>query len=123
MLHFITMPDSLNKIIGEGKRFMAKKIIVRLEKQNFNEVLDNLHADVKDGEKKKGQVHKVFKESFDAKECVSEKFIVQKLNYMHLNPVSKKWNLVTDYTAYEHSSAAYYENGAENRYLKHYRDI
>ena len=40
--------------------------------------------------------NKVFEDSFDAKECYSEEFIFQKLQYIHLNPVSKKWNLVSD---------------------------
>ena len=55
--------------------------------------------------------NKVFEDSFDAKECYSEEFIFQKLQYIHLNPVSKKWNLVSDFTDYEHSSASFYERG------------
>ena len=42
----------------------------------------------------KGQRHKVFEESFDPKECFSNKFVFQKLEYMHKNPISKKWQLV-----------------------------
>ena len=41
----------------------------------------------------KGQRHKVFEESFDPKECFSNKFVFQKLEYMHKNPISKKWQL------------------------------
>ncbi|HKZ67105.1 MAG TPA: hypothetical protein VJ111_12140 [Chitinophagaceae bacterium] len=32
----------------------------------------------------------------------------QKLDYMHDNPCRGKWNLVTDVTEYEHSSARFY---------------
>jgi hypothetical protein len=53
----------------------------------------------------------VFEDSFDAKECYTEEFIFQKLQYIHFNPVSKKWNLVGDFTDYEHSSASFYEKG------------
>ncbi len=59
--------------------------------------------------KKKGQIHKVFQDNFDAKECYSEQFIFQKLDYIHHNPVSKKWQLVKDFTDYEYSSASFYE--------------
>jgi hypothetical protein len=45
------------------------------------------------------------------KECYAGEFTNQKLDYIHHNPVSGKWNLVNDYTLYEHSSASYYENG------------
>ena len=37
---------------------------------------------------------------------------------MHHNPVRKKWNLVNDFTDYEHSSASFYEKG-----LKKYKDL
>jgi hypothetical protein len=73
-----------------------------------------LHGGVKKREAKKGQIHKVFEDSFDAKDCYSEAFIFQKLQYMHLNPVSKKWSLVNDFTDYEHSSASFYERGIKN---------
>ena len=59
----------------------------------------------------KGQRHKVFEDSFDANECYSKKFVYQKLEYMHKNPVIKKWQLVNDFTDYLHSSAAFYEKG------------
>ena len=111
------MPKSLNTVIGNAKRFMAYEIIRRLEEKEENNLLNNLHGGVKKREAKKGQIYKVFEDSFDAKECYSEKFIFQKLQYMHFNPVSKKWNLVNDFTDYEHSSATFYERGVK-RYDK-----
>lgn len=41
-------------------------------------------------EKKKGQLHKVFKGSFDAKPVFSLKFLIWKINYIHYNPVTGK---------------------------------
>jgi len=105
------MPKSLNTIIGNAKRFMAYEIIKRLEENKEEKLLDLLHGGVKKREAKKGQIHKVFEDSFDAKDCHSEEFIFQKLQYIHFNPVSKKWNLVNDFTNYEHSSASFYERG------------
>ncbi len=113
LLYFPQMPKSLNTIIGNAKRFMAYEIIKRLEQKKENKLLDLLHSGVKKREAKKGQIHKVFEDSFDAKECYSEEFIFQKLQYMHHNPVSKKWNLVREVTDYEHSSAAFYETGVK----------
>jgi hypothetical protein len=111
------MPTSLNTIIGNAKRFMAYDIIAGLERKNQLMLLEELHGYVTKNEKKKGQRHKVFEESFDAKECRSRKFIQQKLDYIHKNPVSKKWQLVTDFTEYLYSSASFYENGIK-RYDK-----
>jgi REP-associated tyrosine transposase len=45
------------------------------------------------------------------KECNSNKFVYQELDYMHKNPVSKKWQLVNDFTDHLYSSASYYEKG------------
>ena len=58
-------------------------------------------------EKKKGQIHKVFRDSFDAKPIFSQKFLIQKINYIHHNPVSGKWMLVKNFIEYEHSSASF----------------
>lgn len=87
-------------------------------------MLEELQGYVKKNEKKKGQRHKVFEDSFDAKECRSREFITQKLNYIHKNPVSKRWQLVNDYTEYPYSSASFYEKGIK-RYTKllHVADV
>ena len=111
LLYFPQMTTSLNSLIGNAKRFMAYEIVKRLENRKETELLEFLQGGVRAWEQKKGQRHKVFEESFDAKECISDKFIFQKLHYIHHNPVSKKWNLVNDFTDYEYSSASYYENG------------
>ncbi len=117
LLYFSIMPKSLNTVIGNAKRFIAYEVIKRLEASNENELLDILHAGVSKQERKKGQIHKVFEDSFDAKECYTKEFIYQKLDYIHHNPVRGKWQLVNDFTEYEHSSASFYEKGIK-RYEK-----
>lgn len=76
---------------------------------NKREILIKLEADVTNREKSKGQLHKVVENSFDVKICESICFIEQKLNYMHLNPCSKKWKLVDNPIDYQHSSMRFYE--------------
>ena len=53
----------------------------------------------------------MFLDSFDAEQCYTRKFLLQKLGYIHKNPVSKRWQLVDDFTDYENSSAGFYEKG------------
>ena len=87
-------------------------------------ILELLRESLTEREKKKGQLHKVFKQSFDAKPIFSDKFLMQKINYIHNNPVSGKWNLAKDFVSYEHSSASFYELGQVQHFLPvHYRDI
>jgi len=49
---------------------------------------------------------------------------MQKINYIHMNPVSGKWMLVNDFTDYEHSSASFYEKGLIRSFKPmHYIDL
>jgi hypothetical protein len=80
------------------------------------ELLKFLGSELTEREKKKGQLHKVFTGSFDAKGIYNEKFFNQKMKYIHRNPVSGKWKLADDFTEYEHSSASYYEIGTVKNY-------
>lgn len=105
-----------NAVVGNAKRFLAYEIIKRLEAQGAELLLQELHGAVKAREAKKGQIHKVFEESFDCKQCYSPEFIEQKLAYMHHNPVSGKWSLVVDFALYPHSSAGFYHGTGANVY-------
>jgi len=51
------------------------------------------------------------------------RILEQKLDYIHLNPLQKHWNLVTDPNDYLYSSCSFYEK-EDNRFdwLTHYMD-
>ncbi len=124
ILYFPEAGFNLNKILSNGKRFMAYEIINRLEYTNDTKTLKILQDALTEREKKKKQLHKVFKDSFDAKVIFSEKFLIQKLNYIHHNPVTGKWKLAKDFVSYEHSSASFYEEGIiRHLELKHYMSL
>ena len=117
--------QSLNTIISNGKRFMAYDIVARLKKQNNVMMLSELSKGITIPEKRKGQLHKVFKSSFDVKICETYEFICQKLTYMHNNPCNKKWMLVDEPINYKHSSMRFYTEDIENKISKltHYKEI
>ncbi len=99
-------------------------IIKRLQKTKNNNILQQLQLAVTDKEKAKGQLHKIFKESFDAKSIDNPKFLQQKINYIHLNPVRKNYCLVSDWREYEHSSAGFYELQQCNHFKPiHYMEL
>ena len=82
-IHYFPEPGfNLNKIIGNAKRFMAYELIKRLENANDHDTINHLASAVTEREKKKGQLHKVFTDSFDAKGIHNEKFFNQKLKYL-----------------------------------------
>ena len=116
MISFSKTEKSINKIIGDGKRFMAYDIIKRLEEKESKPILEKLEKAVSGTDKKRGKKHEVWEESFDWKFCETEKFANQKLVYMHNNPCAGKWKLVVDATKYEHSSARFYISGRHAAY-------
>jgi REP element-mobilizing transposase RayT len=110
ILYFPNEDFNLNMIIGNAKRFLAYEIVKRL-KGSRSKLLRTLTLQVTGREAQKGQKHRVFENSFDAKPIFTEKFFHQKLDYIHANPVSGKWSLVNDICSYPHSSASYYLTG------------
>ena len=124
ILNFQKREFNLNKTLSNGKRFIAYKIVERLRNNEKDSTLKILEETLTLRERKKGSKHKVFKDSFDANPIFSEKFLRQKLDYIHFNPVKGKWNLASDYTLYDHSSASFYENGVSKFFTpKHYMDV
>lgn len=116
LIAFSNSKKSINTIIGNGKRFMAYEIITRLMKAEEVKVLEELAQGVNARESKRGKLHEVFEPSFDWKECTSNKFIDQKLDYMHDNPCRGVWNLVMNPADYQHSSAKFYMTGEQGVY-------
>ncbi|WP_017260243.1 transposase [Pedobacter arcticus] len=117
--------SNLNKVISNGKRFMAYEMVKRLKVQNREDVLTKLSDACSVDDKKNGQLHRVFEPSFDAKSVLTDKFLQQKLEYIHHNPTSGKWSLAETFIDYEHSSAGFYERNLphSNVSLKHYLDL
>jgi REP element-mobilizing transposase RayT len=116
LIAFQPADKSINTMIGNGKRFIAYDIVKRLKAANNIELLQVLADGVDVADRRKGQLHKVYEGEVDIKHCYSYKFLKQKLDYMHSNPVSKKWSLVTDIIEYRHSSARFYETGKQGVY-------
>ena len=116
LISFINTRQSINTIIGNGKRFMAYEIIERLEKNNETTLLQILAGSVEMRRKANKKLHEVWELSFDWKDCRSNEFVWQKLNYMHNNPCLGKWQLCINPIEYLHSSAKFYLTGEQGIY-------
>lgn len=116
LMAFSNTGKNINKIIGNGKRFMAYDIVANLEEKGNENILEQLAAGVKRFDKKRGKLHEVFETSFDIKECFGNILIKQKLDYIHSNPCTGKWNLADVPENYAHSSAGYYATGIPGIY-------
>lgn len=124
LLYLEDITVDLNKMVSNGKRFMAYELIKRLNEQQRNDILLILRDGCSEIEKRKGQKHRAFEPSFDAKPVFNDKFLNQKLDYIHHNPVMGKWSLCSEFTDYPHSSAAFYLDDKPHGYLNimDYRD-
>ncbi|WP_162944596.1 transposase [Flavisolibacter nicotianae] len=123
LLYFNYSGQSLNTVVGNGKRFIGYEIIRRLKQHGAEALLSLLREGVSEMKKERAHLHELWQGTFEAKPCRTEKFILQKLNYAHANPCRGKWKLCDDPNDYAHSSAAFYELGKrENPLVKDYRD-
>jgi REP element-mobilizing transposase RayT len=107
LLKFAAEGQSLNTLVGNGKRFLAYSIVKKLEQKSQTGLLARLHGSVQAKDRARGKKHEVWKPGFDVKACRTEKFLLQKLNYIHDNPVKGKWKLSKDNESYEHSSCLF----------------
>ena len=115
VIAFSNTGKSINTIISNGKRFIAYDLVKRLQQQNSSLILSELSSSLNNTERREGKLHNVFETSFDWKECRTEKFIQQKLDYIHFNPC-KGNKLVELPEQYEHSSGKYYYTGEQGIY-------
>jgi len=89
---------------------VSARLVVRHYQVEHNESTLNWLASQVTNPKK--QRYKVWEDNYLAKSVVTERFMLQKLKYIHQNAVQERWRLAERPTAYEWSSAAYYEGGA-----------
>jgi REP element-mobilizing transposase RayT len=116
LIHFKNAERPINNMVSRMKRFMAYALIKKLKETKKTALLKCLSDGVLPGDRARGKLHRVFENSFDAKHCYSGWFIQQKLNYIHNNPCSGKWNLAPSPANYIYSSAAFYLLGEESGY-------
>ena len=116
LIAFRNTGQSINTIIGNGKRFIAYEIIKRLKKQKEDKLLHRLHLSVEAKDLERKKKHEVWEDSFDWKECRTNEYMRQKLDYMHDNPCKGKWDLAQAPIDYEHSSAKFYITGEQSLY-------
>jgi len=116
ILYYAGGKKSLNTQVGNGKRFIAYEIVQRLTKMGRTDILKMVELGVQNKDRSRGKKHEIWIGSFDAKECRTEKFLCQKMHYMHNNPCHPRWSLSPEPHLYPHSSALFYMNGKTAAY-------
>lgn len=75
ILFFPNKDYDLNKIVGNGKRFMAYELIKRFQEKGLSKILSQLKEGLTKRDIARNQKHKVFEGSFDAKPVHHRKFL------------------------------------------------
>ena len=108
-----TGSSSVSDILRDLKTFTAKAIIKKLSEDNLEGNAEMLAKFAEAGKPlKRIKLYKVWQDGNQAKLLYSNKFILEKLNYIHYNPVKyglcdKEWN-------YKFSSATNYADMASS---------
>jgi len=107
-LHTVVRPSDSSIISGVLQQFAsytAHAILKQLQKEQRTGLLAFFaeHADP-------GKLHGIWQE-VQARNVYSVGFLRQKLEYIHNNPVVKRWALVENRANYPYSSARFYDRG------------
>ena len=104
-LHLIASAPELAKTMKEFKSYTARRIIDYLEKRKFAQLLEKLHRE-KLAHKTKSD-YQLWQEGSHPEEIYSEAMLLQKIEYIHNNPVRRGY--VDEATQWRYSSARNYE--------------
>jgi len=103
-LHLIASSDDISMSMRKFKSFTAKEILKYLQNQNVKTILDQL-AFYKKAHKKNAQ-YQLWKEGIQPKLIRDEKMMLQKIEYIHNNPVKRGY--VDEAKHWRYSSARDY---------------
>ena len=105
-LHAIIKPveRSIGRLLDKFGSFTAHAILRQLRQDNERELLEFFSSQRRD----KRHKHSIWQD-IQAKNVFSIKFLNQKMEYIHKNPVNKDLKLAEDRADYKYSSACFYD--------------
>ena len=107
-LHALVMPidRSISELLQNFGSYTAHEIIKQLRSNNQTDLLAFFHKHRRDS----SRIFSIW-EDIQVENIYSKDFLREKLEYIHNNPNSKKWELVEDRADYRYSSACFYDLG------------
>jgi len=99
----LTITDNLQSVAS----FTAHAILKQLRADNLSEELRFFAEHRRPDRTERHQIW----QPLQAKNIYSPEFLREKLEYVHNNPVAKKWQLAPNRASYEFSSARFYDLG------------
>jgi REP element-mobilizing transposase RayT len=103
-LHWIAVAENLSDQVARFKSFTARKILDELDRRGFQVLLEELRFFKL--RHKVDQSHQLWQEGSHPQQIQNETMMLQKLEYMHNNPVRRGY--VADPVHWRYSSASNY---------------
>ena len=107
-LHLVASSDDISKTIKKFKSFTAREILKLLQQKGVKTILDQL-AFYKKAHKTDTQ-YQVWQEGMHPKLIQSEQMLIEKIEYIHNNPVKRGY--VDETSHWRYSSARDYEGAS-----------
>ena len=104
-LHLVASSDDVNKSMQKFKSFTARELLKLLEQKNATTILEQL-AFYKKAHKTQTE-YQVWQEGIHVKLIHSESMMIEKINYIHNNPIKRGY--VDEAKHWRYSSARDYE--------------
>jgi putative transposase len=117
-LGYVFMPNHFHSIILFAQQNRISDYLRDLKRNTSNEIRNEI-SEVRPSMLHKlefqhrRQIYKVWSDRFNSKVVYTTKFLQQKLNYIHNNPLQAHWKLAVNPEDYRYSSAAFYTNGIQ----------
>ncbi len=107
-LHAIVKPidRAIGDLLQEFGSYTAHAILKQFRADNKSDLIEFFHQQRRDSRHQ----HSIWQD-VQAKNIYTEKFLEQKLEYIHSNPIAKEWKLVIERAEYPYSSACFYDRG------------
>jgi REP element-mobilizing transposase RayT len=115
---YVIMPNHIHLIISDENYDNERlgKTLVDFRKFTGHKLADYIDAKVSESlahsiseHKRTDRIHQIWKPGCHAEALSTEKFLIQKVNYIHENPVRKGFVKLLEH--WRHSSAGYWING------------
>ncbi len=112
----INEPNTIETVQRDFLKFTVQQIKFDLLKKHVN-VLTYFKSNAKD------RAYQFWERRAYTSKLYNRKVVEEKLNYIHNNPISKKWNLCSLPELYKYSSASFYlTNNSPFEFITDYRN-
>ena len=87
--HAVVSSEQLPRVMADLKKFTAGKLIAQLKAERRTWLLDLLAA--RNAEHKTSSTYQLWQEGYHPRAIYSDEVMLQKIHYVHSNPVRRGW--------------------------------